>query len=107
MLEIGHNIRWVADDCEWTITANDPSMKRRFLLNFMKIKKKQNKTNTIDMVSGQHVSLSISHIDNEPVFDKYVARLTNQTSKDCYRKIYVWDFLYFFAFYFFFYIQLH
>lgn len=27
MIEIGHNIRWVADDCEWTIAANDLSNK--------------------------------------------------------------------------------
>lgn len=25
MLEIGHNLRWLADGCEWTITADDPS----------------------------------------------------------------------------------
>lgn len=32
MIEIGNNIRWVTDDCEWTITANDPSIKDIFCL---------------------------------------------------------------------------
>lgn len=31
MIEIGNNIRWVTDDCEWTITANNPSIKEIFL----------------------------------------------------------------------------
>ncbi|XP_055295203.1 cubilin homolog [Sitodiplosis mosellana] len=54
ILEIGHNLRWLANGCEWTITANDPI---------------------------QHVSLSIMHMDNEPILP----------SSQCLRKIYVYD----------------
>ncbi|XP_031624566.1 cubilin homolog [Contarinia nasturtii] len=64
IIQIGHNIRWLADDCEWTITAENPS---------------------------QHVSLSIMHIENEPVFQKYVARITNQSVSECVRNIFIHD----------------
>lgn len=25
IIEIGHNLRWIAQDCQWTITAENPS----------------------------------------------------------------------------------
>lgn len=37
------------------------------------------------------------HIENEPVFQKYIARLSNQTSTDCLRKVFVCDFQFMFS----------
>lgn len=40
-------------------------------------------------ILDQHVSLTIMHIDNEPIIQKFVARLQNQTEAECTRKIFV------------------
>lgn len=89
MLEIGHNLRWSShDDCEWVITATDPSItlkcnmqhpyKQIILLKILFVY-----CFFFVFILDKHVSLTIMHIENEPVIQRMIAQMDNTTVAEC------------------------
>lgn len=82
-MEIGQNLRWFGD-CEWVITATDPS--KYEICNMQ-----TNKFFHIELLAffrgdfdlDKHVTLTIMHIENEPTYQKAAARAQNLTEPEC------------------------
>lgn len=92
MIAIGHNLRWIADKCEWVIIASDPS---KILLKISTYESFISFNEIGFNILDKHVTLNILHIENEPVFQKFIARLSNQSAEDYLRKIMVKKYFHF------------